>query len=362
MRPDRRLVALTSLGFLALAACSHKEQAPEPTKRLVRCAAARATTITDAIELRGTVSPLPDRDAQIAAQVVGRILQVGVREGDAVAVGQPIARIDSAALVDEARAAEAAVARTRAELKNAVATSVRVQRVFEHGIAARQEVDDATARADSATAAQNEAESAARRAQRQVERAIVRSPLKGVVVRIFRRPGELVDGTPATPIVEVADPSRLELVADATASDLVLLRKGQQADVTVAALPGAAWTGTVSAVSPAVDRATGLGVVRIELALADRPRPPIGVLGTVRVNAGQARQTVVVPKEAARSGVGAEMELVLCGADGLAHVRRLPRRAAVGDAVEAVGLPAGQAVVVEPVLGIADGEPLEVAK
>ena len=127
MRRDRRLAALTSFGFLALAACSPKERAPEPTKRAVRCAAARATTITDAIELRGTVSPLPDKDAQIASQVVGRILQVSVREGDAVAVGQPIARIDSAALVDEARAAEAAVARTRAELKNAVATSARVQ-------------------------------------------------------------------------------------------------------------------------------------------------------------------------------------------------------------------------------------------
>jgi len=115
-------------------------------------------------------------------------------------------------------------------------------------------------------------------------------------------------------------------------------------------------------VSPAVDRATGLGVVRVELNLADQPRPPIGVLGTARVSAGQARQTVVVPKEAARSGVGAEMEIVLCGADGFARLRRFPRRAAFGGVVEVVGLPAGQAVVVEPVLGIADGEAIELAK
>lgn len=362
MRPESVIATLASLVFLTQAACQHKEPAAETTKRSVRCAVARATTITDAIELRGTVSPLPDKDAQIAPQVAGRVLQVQVREGDAVAIGQAVARIDNAPLVDEARAAEAAVARTRAELKNAEATSARVQRVFEHGIAARQEVDDATARADTATAAQSEAEAAARRAQRQVERAIVRSPLKGVVVRIFKRPGELVDGTPATPIVEVADASRLELVADATASDLVLLRKGQKADLTVAALPSATWTGTVSAVSPAVDRGSGLGVVRVELHLAEGPRPPIGVLGTARVGAGQPRQTVVVPREAARSGVGAEMELVLCGADGFAHVRRFPRRAPQGDVVETVGLPAGQGVVIEPVLGIADGEALEIAK
>ena len=362
MRPDVSISVLASLGALALAACQHKDQAPEPTKRSVRCAIAKATTIADTIALRGTVSPLPDRDAQIASQVAGRVLQVQVLEGDAVAIGQPVARVDSAALVDEARAAEAAVARTRAELKNAEATSVRVQRVFEHGIAARQEVDDATARSDTATAAQTEAEAASRRAQRQVERAIVRSPLKGVVVRIFRRPGELVDGTPATPIVEVADVSRLELDADATASDLVLLRKGQKADFTIGALPSATWTGTVSAVSPAVDRVTGLGVVRIELTLGNGQRPPIGVLGTARVSTGESRRTVVVPKEAARSGAGSEMELVLCGDDGLAHVRRFPHRQNLGDAVEAVGLSAGQAVVVEPVLGVADGESLEIAR
>ena len=37
-------------------------------------------------------------------------------------------------------------------------------------------------------------------------------------------------------------------------------------------------------------------------------------------------------------------------------------RQTLGDAVEAVGLSAGQSVVVEPVLGIADGEPIEIAK
>ena len=362
MRLECGIWAAASLALFLAAGCHHEETEAAPTNRTVRCAPAEAATVTDTIELRGTVSPLPEKDAQIAAQVAGRLLQVQVREGDAVSVGQPVARVDDAPLIDEARAAEAAVARTRAELKNAQATSARVQRVFEHGIAARQEVDDATARADTTAAAQSEAEATARRAQRQVERAVVRSPLAGVVVRIFKRPGELVDGTPATPIVEVADPSRLELTADATAGDLVLIRKGQTADVTIGALPAAAWLGTVSAVSPAVDRTTGLGVVRVSLELGGAARPPIGVVGTARIHAGASRQTVVVPKEAVRSGVGAEMEIVLCGSDGVAHVRRLPQRAPIGAKVEATGLASGQAVVVEPVLGIADGEPIEVTK
>ena len=209
MRAERTVLLVFAV---ALSACRREPAEPPAAKRQVRCAAVDSVAVTDAIELRGTVSPLPDRDAQVAPQVAGRIMQLLVREGDRVSAGQPIARIDNAVLVDQASEAEAAVAKTRAERRNAEATRARVERVFEHGIAARQELDDAATRADTARAGESEAETAAKRARRQVERATVRSPLAGVVVRILRRSGELVDGTPSTPIVEVADPSHLELV------------------------------------------------------------------------------------------------------------------------------------------------------
>jgi hypothetical protein len=100
----------------------------------------------------------------------------------------------------------------------------------------------------------------------------------------------------------------------------------------------------------------------VALDLTGVARPPIGVLGTARVRFGAPRQTVVVPKEAVRTGAGAELEVVLCGADGLAHVRRIGRGGTLGAKVEAAGLQAGQRVVVEPVLGIVDGEALEPAR
>jgi RND family efflux transporter MFP subunit len=365
MRADRWALPFCAALSLGWGCARHEAEAPA-AKRQVRCAPVESAEVTDAIELRGTVSPLPDRDAQIAPQVAGRIMQLLVREGDKVAAGQPVARIDNAPLIDQASEAEAALAKTHAERRNAEATRVRVERVFEHGIAARQEVDDATTRADTAHAAESEAEGAAKRAHRQVERATVRSPLAGVVVRILRRSGELVDGTPATPIVEVADPSRLELVSNATASDLVRLAKTATADVTVAALPGTAWSGAVSAVSPAVDRATGLGTVRIAIDLGAGPRPPIGVLGTARVHVGQARKAQVVPRPALRGGVGADAEVVACGVDGVAHVRRVRRGVSVGDKLEVEGLSPGDLsssdrVALDPI-GLTDGEAIEIQK
>jgi RND family efflux transporter MFP subunit len=356
MRADLRLLAPLLLALLAGCRRGEREgEVPTPT-RTVRCAPATAQSVTDSVELRGTIAPLPDRDAQVAPQVPGRILRVLVREGDAVSAGQEVARLDAAPLADEAAQAEAARDKTVAERKNAETTRARVERVFEHGIAARQEVEDAVTRADAARAAEGEASAAARRARRQVERAIIRSPLRGVVVRVLRRPGELVDGTPATPVLEIADPARLELVADAPAAELVRLAKGQRASVTVAALPGAGWTGVVVALAPAVDPATGLGVVRIALEPAEGARPPIGLLGLARVAIGAPRTAVMIPRVAVRAGAAGALEVVLCGKDGVAHVRTIARGVQVGDQAEAGGLAAGDQVAVDPVLGLAEGE------
>ncbi|MES1206855.1 MAG: efflux RND transporter periplasmic adaptor subunit [Pseudomonadota bacterium] len=361
MAAERAMIAAVLLAALGTG-CRGREEAEAPAgKRPVRCAPVETAEVEDTIELRGTVAPLPDRDAEVAPQVAGRIAKVAVREGERVTAGQPLARIDDAGLVDQANEAAAAVAKAEAERRNAEATRARTERVFEHGIAARQEVEDAVTRADTAAASEREARAAAARIRRQVDRATVRSPLAGIVVRIFRRTGELVDGTPSTPVVEVADPSRLELAAEATAADLVRLAAGAPAEVTTAALPGARWSGAVSVVSPAVDRATGLGKVRIGIMLEAAPRPPIGVLGAARIRLGRPRAATVVPKAALRNGAGADVEVVVCGQDGVAHVRRAARGVSTGDRVEVGGLAAGQSVALDPV-GIADGEAIELRR
>jgi len=320
----------------------------------------KARQVRESVELRGTIAPLPDRDAQIAAQVAGRILRVLVREGDAVKAGQEVARIDVAPLVDEAEQAEAARAKVAAELRNAEATQARTERVFEHGIAARQELDDAVARTEAARATEIEAAAAGKRARRQVERAVLRAPLSGVVVRVMRRPGELVDGTPATAVLEVADPTRLQLVADVPAADLVRVAKGQPASVAAGVLSGTTWDATIAAVSPAVDPATGLGAVRADIDVGGGRRPPIGVLGTARVFVGQPRGAVLVPAVAVRLAPNGSPEVVVCGSDGLAHTQAVGRGVREGDEEEVTGVSAGDKVAIDPVIGIGDGDAIQV--
>jgi RND family efflux transporter MFP subunit len=358
MRAKARL-NLIALCFLG---CSAKGEAKEPAaaKKSVRCVEVKSVQLGESVELRGTIAPLPDRDAEIAAQVAGRILHVLVREGDRVHAGQVLARIDAAPLLDQVHEADAAQARVRAERANAETTLARIERVFEHGIAARQEVDDATARLASARASEAEARAAAQRVHLQLERAAVQSPLEGVVLKLLRRSGEAVDGTQATPIVEVGDPSQLELVADAPAQDIVRLERDASATVVVSALAGLTFQGHVAAVAPAVDRTTGLGVVRVALELSQTTAPPVGAYGSARVQTGRMRAALVLPAAALRA-TGNDAEVLICGADALAHarkVRTLPTNAGLVEITS--GLDAGERVVLEPMLGISDGDALQV--
>ena len=78
------IVALSTLsGCRREAAADGLDPAAGAPKR-VRCAPIETRTLRPQVVLHGTVAPLPDRDAQIAPQVAGRIVEVLVREGDRV--------------------------------------------------------------------------------------------------------------------------------------------------------------------------------------------------------------------------------------------------------------------------------------
>ena len=127
-----------------------------------------------------------------------------------------------------------------------------------------------------------------------MSRADVRSPIDGTVVRVIRRPGELVDGTPATPVLEIADPAVLEFLATASPADLVQLRREQTANPALRRAPGS-HVRCDGACGVAVDRpSNGLGTVRLALVNTDA-RPPLGLFGVASVSVGH-HDALVFPR------------------------------------------------------------------
>ena len=113
----------------------------------------------------------------------------------------------------------------------------------------------------------------------------------------------------------------------------------------------------VVVVAPSVDRTSGLGIIRLELTLDSKP-PPVGTYGLAHIDVGQPVGSTWVQAAALRNVLGDEGEVVAC--DVKALVVRVVPGARDGDWVQVTGLDAGVPVVVEGLLGLNDGDPLEV--
>lgn len=344
----------------ALAACKQPEPKREPPKIRVTCVPAASGPWTDRVDLRGLVSASPDRHAMVSAQVAGRITKLLVREGDRLDKGAIIAELERQPLDDVLVQSEAQVTQADVAVKNADVARQRAEHLVETGVGSRQQLDDATARYQTALSAATAARAGAAVSRRSVTRTSVASPIAGVVIRILRRTGELVDGTSATAVAEVADPEALELTASSGAADIVRLARGQHADLRFAILGDAGVEGEVRAVAPAVDPITGLGVVRLGLTPREM-KLPMGVFGEASVAIGTRSNVVTLPAGALRTGPDGRPEAVVCEA-GTAKSRSVRVGGRTPERVEIVeGVVAGERVVADAALGLEDGAPIEVA-
>ncbi len=326
-----------------------------PTPVPVHCAAVGRQAVATTETLRGRIASPPGGDLAVASQVAGRIASVAVHEGDIITAGSVVATIDDSATRGALQQADAALAQAKSAAANADTTLDRTRQLVARGIAAKQELDDAVARTDQAHAAVRASSAAAELAQRSLSRALVRSALGGVITRVWRGPGALVDGTAATPVVQIAATTLAEFDADATERQLIEIAPGQQAQVVLASGAGPL-VGTVIARSTALDPATGLGLVRIAV---DANGPVLlGVFGYATVTAGQRQGVLVLPSVALRGAVSDGAQVVLCNGPA-AELRTVElgwrdnARAEVRS-----GLVEGDRVAIDHVLGLEQGSPI----
>ncbi|MDH4130734.1 MAG: efflux RND transporter periplasmic adaptor subunit [Gemmatimonadota bacterium] len=191
----------------------------------------------------------------VAAPVSGALARIGLKAGDSVAAGQPVAWLSPAPLdprasqqaaarldaaMDACRAAEAQVTTARAALEQARRTLERADSLATSGLLAPEEREQAqlavTSREQEVVAA--EARSDATQHEVEVARAaylgasrgarlVVRSPVAGRVLRVVEESERVVPV--GAPLLEVGNPGRIEIVADYLSSDAVQIAPGDTA-------------------------------------------------------------------------------------------------------------------------------------
>jgi membrane fusion protein, multidrug efflux system len=354
----RSHVALASLAASAsLAACrSAATGDPESAApAAIHCQAPRAQAIDDTVSLRGRLQPPPGGDLPLASQVAGRIAQVLVHEGETIREGDVIATVDDANVRDSARQAQAALDQARATEATAEATLARTQALVARGIAARQELDDAAGKAAEAKAGVAAAAASADLARRTLGRVVVRSSLGGIVTKVWRGAGSLVDGTASTPVAQLAASRGVEFVAAATGADLARVKEGDAVHGSFGA--GADFDGTVIVRGRAIDPSTGLGAVRAAVTRLAQD-VPMGAYGRATVVIERREGVPTLPTSALRGAVLDGAEVAVC-MDGHVQIRKVCVGWRDDDRFEVCdGLASGDRVAVEHVLGLEDGTPI----
>jgi RND family efflux transporter MFP subunit len=346
---------------LIAAACSRNsgekeygaaEDAPEAVPQVTVIKVARAD-ISRTMTLPGTVAAAPNQDVKVSSLVAGRVVSLKAAEGDAVAAGQLLAEIDDRPLRDQLSQAEAAATQARANLENAKLSLARNEDLLNRGIAARKEVEDARTQEQVAEAAVQQADAAVSLVLLQLTRTQVQSPLTGIAVKRFVNVGEQVDGTAAQPLLEVANLREVELNGNAPAPDLGKLRAGETLSFVTGAFPGGKFSGSVVAVSPAVDPATNTGLVRIRIANHDG-RLRLGMFLSAEIPIETHAKALVVPPQAVyRDQQGQPRVYLIAGDQATSVAVRLGLETA--EQVELLsGVKEGDTVILNGGYGLAD--------
>lgn len=354
------IVALIAFA-LALASCSNKEAdaAAETGGPVVQVGAENVTVvINDRLETGPVISGnlSAEREAQIRAEVAGSVLQTLADQGQRVAAGQLLARIDDAALRESQIGARSGVSTAEMSAEIGRKELERAQRLHEAGAIAERDLEGARRNATGAAAMLADARARLALANRQLEATMVRAPFAGVVALRNVSPGDVV--APGAPLYTVVDPSSMRLEASLPADALSTVRLGAPVRFTVSGYADRSFTGTVTRISPSADPITRQ--VQIVASIPATGQLVSGLFAEGRV-ASTSKLVPSVPLSAVdRRGVepivlrirGGKVESVtvqLGMVDEIAEKVEITRGAAVGDTLllgTAQGISAGTSVSV----------------
>ena len=188
------------------------------------------------------------------------------------------------------------------------------------------------------------------------EPAPVPSPLDGFVGRIYLDRGDNV--TPSTPIARVVRIDTVRARIDVVERHVPLIITGQSAGVTVDAYPGEIFQGTVSTVSPALDKSTRTASVEIDIPNAGHRLKP-GMFAKVSIVTGERKGVPVISKDSVlRAGDETFVFVVTDGTANKRHVILGIREDSVFEVKE--GLTSGEDVVVRGQFNLEDGMKVKV--
>lgn len=364
--PVRSRLLLTTV-LLAVAACGPQPPpggmagfpAPEVTVQTVEPAAYPVS-----FEYVGQTAG--SKDAEVRARVTGIVEKRLYQEGAPVRAGQPLFLIDAKPFETQVAAAEADLARARAQKTQADREAARLKPLAESRAIGQKEADDAASAAELAAAAVKAAQARLAEARLNLSYTRVVSPIDGLSSRAQQSEGSLVNANttllttvsqvdPIWVLFSVSDNEQLTLNR-AMAEGRLSLPRNNAFEVAIRLSDGSTFprSGRINFADSRVNPQTGTFEMRAEIANADLALRP-GQFVRVVLAGAERRAALAVPQVAVLEGPQGKFVYVI-GKDGEGREIAEARPVVVGDWSQSggvnvwlieSGLKAGDRVIVD---------------
>ncbi|MEP7195295.1 MAG: efflux RND transporter periplasmic adaptor subunit [Saprospiraceae bacterium] len=249
-------------------------------------------SITEKVTASGKI--FPEQEIKISSDVSGEVVELYVKEGDTVVVGQILARVNpdvyQSALergnagVNTAKsqanasktnilAAKAQSDQIKAQLDNAVKNLERSKLLYKDGIISKAELETAETQVNNLKASWEssqasiessrnqsnasgyqvkDAEAMLKEQKNNLQRTIIKAPANGIISKLNIEKGERVVGTiqmSGTEMMRIADLNIMEVQVEVSENDIIRVKLSDEALIEVDAYAGTKFSGSVSEIS-----------------------------------------------------------------------------------------------------------------
>lgn len=289
------VAAITALAVWLLSGGKKEEKITFDT------AAVAPANIMNSITATGTIEPVTS--VTVGTQVSGIVNKLFVDYNSVVKKGQVIAELDKTNLMSQLNTAKTQLATAQSQLNYQTANYNRYKTLFEKGLVAADDFDNAKLSYTQAKEQVASAKEEVQRAQTNLGYATITSPIDGVVLSKSVEEGQTVAASFSTPeLFTIAqDLTNMQVVADVDEADIGNVKEGERVSFTVDAYPDDTFEGEVKQVRQ--EATTTNNVVTYEVVIsapnADLKLKP-GLTANVTIYTAERKGVLSVPSKALR--------------------------------------------------------------
>lgn len=373
------LIIMAAITVIGLSGCTPQggEKKDATAGKVPPAVETTSVTVADmsrGVDVVGTLAP--KFEAEVKSEYLGVVTEVYVSEWVRVKKGTPLAKLDTREVDNIIRKMQANLEAARAGLLEAEAAGGRAERESERsrklkeaGLITQQNLEDAQtgksaalARVSAARAQITAAEEDLKQTETRLAKAVLRSPMEGVISLRTINVGDLVGemGSPKV-MFKVVDNRRLDLIVNVPSFETEMLKVGQPLVFFTDAVPGKTFRGQVKFINPSVS-----GMDRSVQVIAEVSNIPEVLKGGLfvqgKIITEQRKRAMQVPRPALITwDVAGKRGELLVAESGVARLRKVQTGIIAGDVVEITsGLTPANQIILRGGFNVKDGDPVKI--